>query len=330
MKQSAIIKISFLFPIISFLIIAGFTACNEENFADREYYKNIVYLLSKESYNVYTDVFSLNDGQEVTGYFSVGCGGSKANQEEIVVELEADTVLLNKYNRSNFDIDVSKYAQLLSKDRYTIETNSVVFPAGNKEQYVKVAVTINPDGLSPDSTYFIPIAIKSVSRYEINPEKSNLLFRIVLENYYATQLTATYYQMKGNILNAAGDPTGAISSTKLARPISKNAVRLYAGNESPQTANSSVADIEKSSILLTVDDNKHVNITPYGSIEVEQIEAADWNTYEEIRKNAVDESVDKYFNLLYRYRTVKTPAVGSTPAVYNNWIIVQERLKRLE
>jgi hypothetical protein len=313
------------------ILIAGLTACNEENYSEKENYKYVVYLLSKENYNVYSEVYALNDGNEVTGYFSVGCGGSLSNPEEIIVNLEPDTILLKNYNKSNFDIDVSKYARLLPASKYRIETNQVIFPAANKDHYVKVAVTVKPDGLSPDSTYFVPVAIKSVSRYEVNPEKYSLLFRVALQNYYAEQLTSTYYQLKGTVLDPiTGDAIGTLSSTKLARPLTKNSIRIYAGNE-VQTASSTVADIKKYSVVLTVDANKKVQITPYGSIQVEQLDGGGaWNTYEEAKVNAADLAVNKYFYLYYRFRTVKTDATPTQPAVYNNWIIAKETLKRLE
>jgi hypothetical protein len=312
------------------LLTVGFPACNEEDYSSREYYKYVVYLISKEDYNVYTDVFPFDDGNEVTGYFSIGCGGSLSNPEEIIVDLEPDTVLLNLYNRSNFDIDTSKYARMLSEDRYRIETYRAVFPANNSDQYVKVAVSVNPDGLSPDSTYFIPLSIKSVSAYEVNPEKYNMLFRVALENYYAEQKTVTYYQMKGNILNAAGEITGGLSSTKPANPVSKNSIRIFAGGEIQDIKTTTVADIERLAVTLTVDANSHVLISPYKSIEVEQYDGEKWNTYEEVRNNMVDDTVTKYFYLRYRYRTVRTPATATAAAVYNSWIIVQETLKRLE
>jgi len=269
-------------------------------------------------------------GVPVTGYFSVGCGGSLSNPEGFTVELEADTVLFDAYNKANFDIDTAKYANLLKEDRYEIETNLVNFPSQNEDQYVKVAVTVQPDGLSPDSIYFIPIAVKRVSKYEINEEKSNILFRVALENNYAEQLTDTYYQMRGNTLNDAGEATVSISGTKLVRPLSKNSVRLYAGSQA-QTTSSTVEQINRYSIVLTVEDNNQVRITPYGTIEVEQLDGGSyWNTYEEAKVNAADNKVSKYFYLYYRFRTLQTPASDDTPAVRDNWTTVKETLRRLE
>lgn len=318
-----------IFIVLGCLLFTNFMACDKDDYSNTEFYKYVVYLLSKENYNVYTDVFPFDDGNEVTRYFSVCCSGSLANPEGFTVELEEDTLLFTQFNRMNYDIDTSKFAHLLSKDRYKIETSTVHFPANHVDPYMKVAVSVLPDGLSPDSVYFIPVAIKSISNYEINPDKMNMLFRIVVENYYAEQLKDTYYQLKGNKLNAAGEAIGGIAGSKLARPINKNSIRIYAGNET-QTSKSTKAEIDKFSVILTVDANNKVKISPYGSIQIEQYEKDNWNIYEEIKKNSVDTDVNKYFNLYYRYRTLKTPATGSNPAVYNDWVIVQETLKRLE
>ncbi|MDR2473022.1 MAG: DUF4361 domain-containing protein [Tannerella sp.] len=329
--------------ITAIMLIAGLSACKEENFSSMEYYKYVLYMLSKEDYNVYSDVFPYSDGVATVGYFSIGCGGSLANPEEVTVYLENDTVLLNKYNRANYDIDTSKYARLLSDNNYSIETMQITVPAGNIEQYVKVAVSVLADGLSPDSTYFIPLAIKNVSRYEVNPDKFNMLFRIVVENHYAGTLKDTYYSMKGNTLNNNGEilAGSGIAATKLARPISKNAVRIFAGTGpvkadfgiDPVLAKPTLPELNKYGITLTVDASNRVTITPYapfGSIEVEQIDGDGLNIYAEERNNMVDDTVTKYFYLRYRYRTLKTPATDTSPAVYNAWVFVNETLKRLE
>lgn len=319
---------SYLFVSIILCIIAA--SCDEEDYTSEEYYKYVVYLLSEDDYNVYSESFAFNDGEAATGYFSIGCGGSLANPESFHVELEQDTVLFDAYNKSNFDIDSSKYANLLEESRYHISARSVIIPAKNRDQYVKVAVTVEPDGLSPDSTYFIPIAIKSISQYEINPEKSGILFRVALENDYAEQLTDTYYQMRGNTLNDAGEVTGSISGTKLVRPLSKNSVRLYAGSQA-QTVKSTVEEIAKYSIVLTVGENDHVQITPYGTIETEQLDGGeDWNIYREAMASPGDTKVKKYFYLLYRFRTLQTPATDDDPAAWSQWTTVKETLTRLE
>ncbi len=306
------------------------TACKEENYDTMEHYKYIVYLLSENDYNVYSESYAFNEGEAVTGYFSVGCGGSLSNPESFTVELEPDTVLFDAYNKSNFDIDRTKYAHLLNADRYQLASNTVTFPAQSEDQYVKVSVTVKPDGLSPDSTYFIPIAIKSTSKYEINKEKSSILFRVALENDYAEQLTDTYYQMRGSTLNSSGVATGSISGTKLVRPLSKKSIRLYAGSQA-QTTKSTVDEIAKYSVVLTVNENNQIQITPYGTIQTEQLDGGpDWNIYKEAPASVGDTKVRKHFYLHYRFRTLQTPASENTPAVWSQWTTVKETLTKLE
>lgn len=316
--------------VLIILTFSIFNSCKKDGYLSKENYKNVVYLLSTYSNNVFPVIYPLNDGQESTAYFSIGCGGSLPNPEEFTVELEKDTVLLNRYNRTTYDIDKSKYAKLLPEGRFKIENYKVTFPANNQDQYVKVAVKVMPDGLSPDSLYFIPIAIKSISKYEVNPEKFNLMLWVLIENKYAQKINTTYYQMKGLEYDDAGQVKGTISSTKLTRPISKKTIRFYAGGMT-QTASATVAEIVSNSINITIDDNNKVTISPYGTIQVEQISSGgNANTYEEIRESTASTKLSKYIYLHYRYRTVKTPATPTAPAVYNNWITVKETLRRLE
>jgi hypothetical protein len=322
------------------IFFAGIVACNEEDFSSKEYYRYVLYLLSKEDYNVFSDVYPFDDGNQSTGYFSVGCGGSLANPEDVVVYLEQDTVLLNVYNRSNYDIDTSRYARLMSEDKYTIETMQVVIPAGNTDQYVKVAVKVWPDGISPDSTYFIPLAIKSVSNYEVNPDKYNMLFRVVVENLYAGMLKDTYYSMKGNTLDDNGEilAGSGIAATKLARPLSKNSVRIFAGTGpvkadfgvDPVLSRPTLEELGKYGIVLTVKGDNKVDITPYGTIQVEPVDGEGLNIYSEERDNMADDKVNKYFYLRYRFRTLDKPATDTEAAVYNNWVYVRETIRRLD
>jgi hypothetical protein len=322
------------------MFFASVIACNEEDFSSKEYYRYVLYLLSKEDYNVFSDVYPFDDGNPSTGYFSVGCGGSLANPEEVVVYLESDTVLLDVYNRSYYDIDTSRYARLMPENKYNIETMQVTIPAENTDQYVKVAIEVLPDGLSPDSIYFIPLAIKSASKYEVNPDKYNMLFRVVVENHYAGMLKDTYYSMKGNTLNEEGEilAGSGIAATKLARPLSKNSVRVFAGigpvkadfGVDPVLSRPTLDELAKYGIVLTVRSDNRVDITPYGTIQVEQVDGEGLNIYSEERDNMVDDKVSKYFYLRYRYRTLNKPATDTEAAVYNSWVYVQETIKRLD
>lgn len=322
-------KIIFLLFALPFV---GFISCNEEDFSAREHYKYMVYLLSENEYNLFSaeyDLESITDDGEITAHLIIGCGGSLSNPEEFIVELEPDEVLFDKYNRSNFDIDVDKYARMLPEELYQIESNRILFPANNPDQYVKVPINVRTESLSPDSIYLIPISIKSTSKYEVNKEKSGVLYRVTMKNDYAEQMNDTYYQLRGTIIGDDGNNT-SISTSKLVRPLTKNSVRLYAGSYTQVITTATVDDIVKYSIIVSVDENDKVQITPYGTIEVEQLDGGDeWNYYEEA-KTYVDTKIVKRFYLYYRFRTLKSPATSSQPAEWNDWVTIKETLKRME
>jgi Domain of unknown function (DUF1735). len=317
-------KIIYILSITSFLF--GAVSCKEEAFDQEEQYKQVLYLMSKDSYNVWPVTYTFKEkGEVTTGYLSIGCGGSLSNPKECIIDIETDTVLFDKYNKLNFDIDSAKYAKILPKDRYSIKTMSATLPANSTDQYVKIPIDVNIDGLSPDSTYFIPLAIKKVSNYEVNPEKSNVLYKICLKNEYADESEGTYYQMRGNTLNDKGEVIGSISSTKSVKPLSKNSVRMFVGNKL-ETSTSTVDDIAMQSIIVTVNENKELTIEPYGTIQIEQFSRVDnWNTYEEVKDTYSENKIKKYFYLHYRYRTFN-PAKAS----WSDWTIVKESMYRVE
>lgn len=274
-----------LFVLCSLVIGSLFLAsCNGEEMYDKEMYKPVLYLLSG-SENVYTVVYPFKEDNAV-GYFSVGCGGSLSNPEEITVQLEKDTVLFDLYNRTNFVFDSAAYARLLPEDSYVIENYTIKFPANSPEQYVKVPIKVNQQGLSPDSIYFIPLAIKSVSKYEVNPEKKNVLFRVAVENDYAEQITQTNYYLRGTIRKNDVATPMPYSGSKIAQPLSKDEIRLFAGNLT-QSNKSTLEDINKNSIIVKINEDKSVIVRSYDTIEVEQLEAPNYNRYYTLKDTMV-------------------------------------------
>jgi hypothetical protein len=288
-------------------------------------YKNVFYLLSNNDHT-YTETYSLNETESVR-YFSIGCGGSLANNEAVTVTLQPDVVLLDQYNKSNFDLDYGAYAKLLPADRYEIASYTVNFPANPTEQYVKVPVKVRPLGLSPDSIYFIPIAIKSVTKYEVNPEKYNVLYRVTMENDYAEQKNVTYYTKTGTVINQSTGAMLPLTGNKVMQPLTSNKVRIFAGSIA-QSQTSTIGDIRQNAIVLQIDGNNSVSFDTYGTIEVEALSKPGYNRYS-IEKDMKDKD-ERYFYLYYRYRTVVTPASGANPVVYSQWQEVTETLKRVE
>jgi hypothetical protein len=298
--------------------MASFIGCKGDEMYEKEMYHPVIYLLSNGTDNVYTVVIPFKEDKAVN-YFSVGCGGSLPNPEEVVIELEPDTVLYDKYNRMNFDNEDS-YARFLPAHCYEISSYRVVLPANSPEQYVKVPVKINQQGLSPDSIYFVPVAIKSVSKYEVNPDKYNMLFRIAVENDYAEQINTTVYYQRG--ITISGSTPTPITGSKMVYPLSKDEVRMFAGTRT-QTSKTTLAEINTYSIVAKINADSTVVIHPYGTIEVEQLDDEAYNRYYTML-NAENKTVD-YIDLYYRFRTL----VSTNPDVYSNWSEIKESLQRM-
>jgi hypothetical protein len=306
---------------IILLMLAGFISCDRNSIYEEEKYKPVIYLLSTSNMT-YSEVYTLKEETPVK-FFSIGCGGSLPNPEEVTITLEADTVLLSRYNKSSFDIDSASFAKLLPENRYEIESMTVTLPANSPEQFVKVPVKVRPEGLSPDSIYFIPLAIKSVSRYEVNPEKRSVLFRVAIANDYAEQLKTTYYYMTGSTTPESG-AARLIAGSRMVHPLTGNRVRVFAGAPQIVTpAKPTVAEIEKHSIVLQINDDKTVDFFPYKTIEVEKLADPRQNIYSV-------EGKERYVYLYYRFRTLTTPATETDPAVYSEWNTVKQTLRRLE
>jgi len=271
------------------------TSCDENEQFRGELYKKVIYLLSTDDYTFESEH---ELGEETTGYVTVYCGGTQHIDHDVTVTLEPDPDAVGDYNYMYFDLDESRYAHTLDASRYTIESYQTVLRADGEDNYALLPIKIRPDGLSPDSTYFIPLRIKSVSDYEINSDKQKVLYQIVLRNQYATMATTTYYQVTGveNRHLAAGDVAGGISVTRIFAPLSKNQVRCFAGTNTYNPSNVTKAEIDKYAMTLTINADNSITITPFGSLELEMLGGEADNYFE------VDSRGRFVFNLHYRYK----------------------------
>jgi hypothetical protein len=312
------------FLVAAVAMLLGLLSCDRDEMYRNEMYKPVIYLLSGSD-NTYTWVYPFSTKQTVEGYFSIGCGGSRPNAEPVSIELEPDTVLFDKYNRNHFDIDSASFARILSPERYVIPSYTVTLPANSPDQYVRVPVSVRTEGLSPDSIYFIPLAVKSVSNYEVNPEKYNLLFRVAIENDYAEQINTTYYYQKGTRLEEISGEIFPVNGSKTVQPVAIDKVRMFAGTYT-QLNTTSPEDIRKYAIVVQVNADQSLKILPFGTIQVQQIDLPDWNKY------AVEGTAgkEKYrFYLSYRFRTALTPGSASTSETWSEWQTMKETLERL-
>ena len=274
---------------ITMLALAtALTSCKDNEMFEKEMYKNEIALISSSYYNTFQEIVPLT-GEEVTGYIAASAGGTHSPVKDMVIQLEEDDAQLDIYNRSLFDADEELYAKLLPKDKYEILDYKILIKAG--ERTGRTMVKLHPDGLSPDSTYFIELKASDVSGAEINSKKNSILYQVLIKNDYASQVENTFYSMTGltNDRVTAGN--------KKLFPLTGNSVRVIAGTESFE---SKVEHINKTSIILEVGADNSITIKPYKDIMVTQLDGD--ARYPNVFK--VEESFGRKFNvflLSYEY-----------------------------
>jgi len=297
------------------ILANGFASCNTDAIYQEEQYKTLVYILSGSD-NVFATSYSLNEEQPVR-YISIGCGGSNSNEKDISITLEPNPIMLDKFNSLNYNY-IDEYAKLLPADRYEIESYTVTIPANSDYHYVRMPVKVRALGLSPDSIYFIPLKIKSVSNFDVNETKSDVLFRVAIENDYAQQLIPTYYTKSGTMTN----PVTVLSGAKLVQPLEKDKVRMFIGNET-YGSTTTVADIERLSVVVQILEDNSLLVTPYGSMEVEMLDKV--NGYNQYNPELLQgTNKQRVFYLNYRFR------LKQSNGTFSAWREVEERLIRVE
>jgi len=258
------------------------SSCKDNELFEKEMYKNEVALISSSYHNTFQEIVPLT-GEETIGYIAASAGGTHAPTKDMVIPLEEDKSQLDIYNRSLFDADEKLYAKLLPKDKYEIVDYTIQIKAG--ERTGRTLVKLRPDGLSPDSTYFIGLKAADIPGVEINPKKKTILYQILIKNDYASQAENTFYSMTGlaNDMVTAGN--------KKLFPLTKNSVRVIAGTESFE---SKVDHLNKTSIVLEVNPaDGRITIKPYKDLQVTQIDGD--TRYPNVFR--VEESFGRKFNV---------------------------------
>ncbi len=284
--------------VLVLLLIA--TSC-ERKFLEEEQYQKVIYLLSSDN-NIFKYSHAVNDSL-TRGYLTVGSGGTQPLDKDVKVALELDVDFLDAYNYRNFDLEYDKYAKLLDASRYVLPSYDIVLHKGEPNATTFFPIEVDANGLSPDTTYIVPLRIKSSSDYTINTDKENVLYQIELKNKY-TESGKSSYSMKGS-RQEEGGILSPITATKVLTPISRNRVRMFPEN---QLSSKKIEDIENQTLLIIIDDDNTVRLRPYKNIIVEQLEN---NRYSD--KNET-------FYLNYRYKL----------KAGDQWIYITETLKRVK
>ena len=309
-------RLPFNSAVFFILLLAGImpVACNEDEKFTDEMYKKVFCLIGDQD-NVYAATHSF-ENEVSDGFVSVYCGGSNPVTEDITIELEYDDDIIGTYNYKYYDLNYDQYAKKLDESKYKLLTMVATMKAGQDDPYVTFPLKIYTTGISPDSVYFIPLRIKSISgNYEFNPDMVSVLYRPLVENKYAQTKVATSYASRGERNGKE------IVSTKTMYPLTANKCRITADTQTGLVDNrADLTLLNKYGIILTVGEDNRVALSPYGTIQVEPLGEPSENRYEM--------SDFKRFYLYYQYRTLVTPATGGADAKYSDWTVIQEVLKR--
>lgn len=269
-------------------LVLTLSACDRDEVFEKEQYKNVFALISGSG-NVYSKYHFL--GSETVGYISASLGGTTPTTKDIDVILVEDSYFIDEYNKINFDVEKTKYVLPLPKENYNIDSYKFSIPAGKVSG--RLPVRINPDGLSPDRKYAFALRVESYSSYEVNPEKSYVIYNVEIKNRWAEGGGKTTYNMNAKLTEVGASYELQMPGTKVVQPISYNQVRILAGSEK---------ETDKYAVLLTVNDENKVTVSSYKNVEVTQrdddsyysniffIEDDGFNTY-------------KTFRLKYEYKS---------------------------
>jgi len=251
-------QIKILFTVF---LLACISSCNNDKMYEGEMYKHVFSLVSSDNFNIRALDHDLDIAEDVA-YISVSCGGTTPTDKDVIITLKEDSELFDLYNRSNFAYE-DQFAGLVPRNKYTFNSYDLKLPAGEKS--ANLAFKIKPEGLSPDSTYFISLKVDNFSEYEINANKADVLYRPYLKNFWATQRVASNYRLRGKF--NGNDAIG----TKRLFPLTHNRVRTTIGNITNFTADT--ARINTESIVIEVNKARSeklilgkkypVTITPY-------------------------------------------------------------------
>lgn len=300
-------------------ILLGFAvvACNSYDF-EQEQYRNEINLLSNSQMIYDRQVTDLSKDRD-TIYLVAGLSGTRNTDQNFRITLmEADS-LIQVYNKSNFDIEIDRYARFLPEECYTVPSLEAVIPAG--EIQVKFPIYLNNlDKLSPDSIYFLNYKIDPTKTDAFNPRKDEVLLRVFKANEYSTTQRNIFYNYTSSFVTTLDLNNPLIrrpTSSNQVFPLGEKSIRMLAGDEEMGEYKTALNRINERSIKVVMGEQtsknpmvQHVTIEPYKTIDVVQLTPID--IYDNTFLINIISTPDgrstyyKEFRLHYKYRLKET------------------------
>ena len=307
------------------LVACTFATCDTYDF-EQEQYKNEVNLLSNASLVYDRQVAELKSEGD-TIYMIAGLSGSQRSTEAFKVGVVESDSLFNAFNKSNFDIEVDRYAKKLPQECFTLAATEMTIPVG--ESSVKFPIYLqNLDILSPDSIYLLDYKIDTVKTKFYNNDKKHVLLRIYKENEFATTQRNTFYNYTSSYVITPGTPviTRRPTNANQVFPLGQDSVRMLAGDESFGEYKTALKGINDKSITVVVGGqtpqnplSRAVTIESYRNIDVVQLTPLGvYNNTFVINIISTPDGRRTYykeFRLHYKYRLAQTSPYKEVKAI---------------
>ncbi|MDR1719093.1 MAG: DUF4361 domain-containing protein [Dysgonamonadaceae bacterium] len=189
------------------ILLAVSFSCNRDEVFEKEQYKNVFALIS-ESDNITHKFHAL--GEESIGYVAASLGGTNPTNKDIHIRLAEDRSLIDEYNIVNYDVDVSKYVNVLpeSKVMHPLTKNKLRTMAGN-ETYVSDINVFNKSAIvmeiaDDNKVTITPYKNIEVMQIDNDPDYPNI-FKVENDGFktyktfllrYNYKMENTWYEMK--------------------------------------------------------------------------------------------------------------------------------------
>ena len=300
-------NIMMIFALLAFVLYA----CNRNEIFEREMYKARVAVKGNISggFNIFEqehDFDKANANGFTAGFISANVGGALPTTEPIVLTIVEDPDLLNSYNLTNYGTEDYRYARWLSQDRYQIPNKTITIPTGERGGIMNINFDL--EGVSPDSIYFVPFKVEKCSAYEINLDKSTVLYRTHFKNFWASTQAIAEYSHRGFIVDSTTlQQEGNINRTptyltKRISPVSRDEIRLYVGTKRYSPDEDPQQVIPKWCMRIKIHDDGKLTITPWDSshlgIKVTQVRNDNFDGLDRFLNTY--ELVDDGFGRLFR------------------------------
>lgn len=309
------------------LAAVALSSCNNYDF-DQNFYPHKVGLMAGTNriYDRTTVELSAVENGTASVQLVANLSGSQLADRDYHVTIAHDDSLFNAYNKSNFDIDSTKFARLLPANCYEDPQMEGTIHSGSNKCLFDIKLK-NLGTLSPDSTYFLNYKIVShdasalaTDNNKLGVKLNHVLIKITWKNAYGSTAEGWNYQLvSSQVTNLETKSTTRPTNTVRAFPIAANAVRFLAGDEKWDNYEKALHDINVKSIVATIGSQTVTNPSAYNvtlkpfkqdSLEVEMLTPVGEynNTFllNELGGSASTNATHfKEFRLHYRYRVMK-------------------------